>query len=479
MRKLVIISLCGIALLLAGYASYRGYLVWKQDRFVKMAKGFIEEGDTDNARLSLMKALQMNLNDLEATRLMADLANSTQSPQAMMWRNRVVELDPASVDDRMALAQMALMQGNLLIATNTLAGIQEDRRDTFAYQSLAGSIAAAQQRTADAEAHFVEAARLDPTNPLPRLNLAVLQLQKTNTQEIAQARVTLQELSENPTVSRQALNELIADAFRQENHEQAVALSARLIQQTNTTFRDTVTRLETLRRAKDPALSPTLAAAEQEAALDPAKLGSLAAWKTAGGGPAEALTWLETLPEATRTNLPAALIIAESQNALQSWSEVANALPQQDWAELDFLRYAHLARALRGQGDVAASRSAWEGALKAAGIDRVRLVTLLRLAARWNWSTEGEGILWTFVNRLPAERWAYDTLVQILYVEGRTRALMALFRQESQRTPTDLSVKNNLAMSALLLDAQGPTPVTLPLTPSRFISARNTTMRSK
>src|SRR2546430_6550063 len=37
---------------------------------------------------------------------------------------------------------------------------------------------------------------------------------------------------------------------------------------------------------------------------------------------------------------------------------------------------------------------------------------------------------------------------------GRTRPLMMLYKQEVKRSPMDLSAKNNLAMTALLLDAQ-------------------------
>ena len=86
---------------------------------------------------------------------------------------------------------------------------------------------------------------------------------------------------------------------------------------------------------------------------------------------------------------------------------------------------------------------------------------LLRLAAQWNWQSEGEDILWTIVNRYPGEQWAIQTLSQALYAGGRTRSLMQLFSQESKRVPSDLSAKNNLAMTALLLDAQELKPYDL------------------
>jgi predicted Zn-dependent protease len=79
---------------------------------------------------------------------------------------------------------------------------------------------------------------------------------------------------------------------------------------------------------------------------------------------------------------------------------------------------------------------------------------LLRLAAQWNWSSEGEDILWTIVNRYPGEKWAIRALSQALFVGGRTRSLMQLYSQEIKRTPSDLEAKNNVALTALLLDEQ-------------------------
>ena len=79
---------------------------------------------------------------------------------------------------------------------------------------------------------------------------------------------------------------------------------------------------------------------------------------------------------------------------------------------------------------------------------------LLRLAAQWNWASEAEELLWTIVNHDPKDKGAFQTLAQALYAGGRTRPLMTLFAQELKRSPSDLGIKNNLAMTALLLEAK-------------------------
>jgi hypothetical protein len=139
---------------------------------------------------------------------------------------------------------------------------------------------------------------------------------------------------------------------------------------------------------------------------------------------------------------------------LGDWPALQTTLEHQNWAELEFVRHAFLTRALRAQNLTASSQAQWEQALKLANGQRASLVMLLRLAAQWNWPGEGEDILWSIVNKYPGEKWAAGALAQALYVGGRTRSLMQLYSQESKRTPSDLAAKNNLAMTALLLDAQ-------------------------
>ena len=79
---------------------------------------------------------------------------------------------------------------------------------------------------------------------------------------------------------------------------------------------------------------------------------------------------------------------------------------------------------------------------------------LLRLAAAWNWVAETEDLLWTIFHKFPGEKWAAVALSRNLLWEGRTRALMALYDEQARMNPADLSARNNLAMTALLLEAR-------------------------
>jgi predicted Zn-dependent protease len=457
MRKMFIIVLSCVAVLLAGYASYRGYRVWKNKHLMSLAHEFLATSDTRNAMLSVQAVLHSDPKNLDATRVMAQLAEASRSPAALMWRSRVVELDPHSLEDRLALAQTALTTRDYQTATNALEGVDATGKETAAYHNIAGTVAAAANKFAEAETHFLEASRLEPQNPAPQLNLAVVRLHGTNTLELMQARTALQFLASNSTNSTmrcQALRELTLDAMGHKQEDAALTLSKQLMLETNSAFTDWILRLEVLRETKNADFKPALATCQREAATNQSKISELTTWEMAKTSPTDALAWLRSLPMNMQTNQPTTLLVAECYTASKDWLGLHDWLAKQHWGELEFIRHALMSRALRGQELPDTAKTEWEKALKSANGQKQSLVMLLRLAAQWKWVNEGEDLLWTIVNRFPQEKWATQALTQTLFAGGQTRSLMQLFNQELKRTPSDLAAKNNLAMIALLLDAK-------------------------
>jgi hypothetical protein len=388
---------------------------------------------------------------------MAQLAEATRSPSALLLRSRVVELNPHSLEDRLALAQTALEMRDYLSATNALEGVDPADKKTAVYQNLAGAVASAANQISQAEMYFLEASRLEPQNPAPQLNLAVVRLHSTNAVELGEARAALQRLASNPTNSTlrcRALRELTIDAMSHKQRDLGLLLSRQLVQETNSNFTDRMLRLEVLRDTTNADFKPTLATFQREATTNQSKVVELATWEMAKTSPKDALAWLLSLPENTQTNQSIAVLIAEADTVVANWTGLQHTIENQNWAELDFIRHAFLARALRGQDLTASSQAQWEQALKLANGQKARLVMLLRLAAKWKWESEGEDILWNVVNNYPGEKWAFAALSRALFIDGRTRSLMQLYDQESKRDPSSLDAKNNLAMTALLLNAQ-------------------------
>lgn len=455
-KYLILGSLLAVLLLGGGYVAYRGYTSVRQHRLVKQAQEFLAKSDQRKALLVLQRALKYNPKDIEACRLMATLAEAMRSPSALLWRSKVVDLKPHSTDDRLALAQTALMLRDYASATNALEGVAPEDKKKAAFHNVAGTVASTINRLPEAEAHFIEASRLEPLNAVPQMNLAVVRLHGTNTAALTAARATLKVLSENTTNSNircQALRELVVDAVRHQQTNTALAFSKSLLVETNSSFRDRILRLDVLHDTRAAEFKSSLTAFQSEAAADPGKIYELAVWQAGNTSPAETLVWLRSLPVSTQTNQPVALLIAECYTALKDWPGLNAWLQPQSWGELEFIRHAFQTHSLKGQNLAGAAKGEWELAVKAANSQKQPMTMLLRLAAQWGWMTEAEEILWAIVNRYPGEKWAIQALSQALFVGGRTRPLMQLYTQELKRAPADLGIKNNLAMTALLLDA--------------------------
>jgi tetratricopeptide (TPR) repeat protein len=444
-------------LLLLGYTGYRGYQVWKQSHLLAMAKDFSAKSDFRNELLCLQQVVAINPRNLEACRLMADLTGAARSPAALIWRQRIVELNPKSTEDRLALIQTAMIFKDFTTATNVLAGIDESGRNSPAYHNLAGVMAVQMGHVSEAEKHFGEAIRLEPSNPVPQVNLAVVRLHSSNTLDMAEARIDLKRISLNSTnftLRAQATRELIMDAMLYKDISTATTLTQELVQSTNSVFEDKLLRLDVLKQAKSGELKPAIVQYQREAAADPAMVSQMSSWLMLRSTPASALTWLHTLTPQMQTNPSVAVLIAGCQVLVSDWSGLQNSVTNQNWSELDFIRHAFLARALRGQNLDAAATAEWEVAFKLASNQKAALIALFQLVAEWKWTNEAEEILWTVVNRYPEEQWAGPVLKTALYNGGRTRPLMQLFILQAKRSPTDMVLKNDLAMTAMLLDAQ-------------------------
>lgn len=460
-KILLYLLLGGLLMAGGGYGAYRGYVYVRQVHLLKQAQSYLSKSNFKKAMFCLQNALRHNPNDVQACRLMADIAEAIHSPNAIIWRSRVVRIDPNSYQDRLALARAALVVHDYVSATNALAGVNVNYRQTAAYQSLAGALAAAINQRAEAEQHFLEAAKVDPSDPSIRLNLAVVRLLGTNATAAAEARASLEELAghaTNSSLRSQALRELALDAMRHRQTQNALDWSDKLMRETNATFADNLLRLDVLQSTKAPQFKPTLTEYQQQAAKNRGTIFTMAHWQMANLPPIDTLNWLQKMPPESQTNSPVNLLEAECYTMIGDWHGLQSFLKPQDWGDVEFLRRAFQSRALRGEGLDGAATAEWELTLKQAGNEKVKLTTLLRLTASWGWSSEGENLLWSIVNQFPDDKGAAQALTQTLFANGRTRPLMMLYSLEAKRFPSDLDFKNNVAITALLLDAQEKQP---------------------
>ena len=103
---LVITMVIAAAALLFGPAK-TFYHRHKENRSLTLAKSFFDKGDYANAALSARQALLLNPTNAAAGRLMADLADLSQSPAALDWRRQLAEAAPTA-ENKLKLAETGL-----------------------------------------------------------------------------------------------------------------------------------------------------------------------------------------------------------------------------------------------------------------------------------------------------------------------------------------------------------------------------------
>ncbi|HMP84171.1 MAG TPA: hypothetical protein PKA41_15850, partial [Verrucomicrobiota bacterium] len=363
---------------------------------------------------------------------------------------------PDSVSNRLDLANCALTFGDEQLATRTLRAIEPAHRNTAAFHQLAAMAAVASRELSLAEAHFTEAARLDPDNPTLQFNLAVIQLQATNTSTVAQAVQKLESLRNDPTHGHDALRHLVMAAIHGKDASHAVRLSRELVQSPACTLDDHLLRLGALLEAHDPGYTNSLAELQVSCATNAATVNALAAWLISRDLADDAARWLDNLPDGIKGERPVTLARADAYIAMRDWTEMQTALRAQKWDDVDFLRLAMLSRACREQNQDFAAQSEWLAAVQSVSARPRALAALATMAARWGWEKEQEDLLWTIVTKFPAERWALQSLDQIYTRASNTRGMHKVYSIVVNYNPDDIIAKNNLAAVSLLLNMPLP-----------------------
>jgi hypothetical protein len=147
------------------------------------------------------------------------------------------------------------------------------------------------------------------------------------------------------------------------------------------------------------------------------------------------------------------LIEADCYIATKNWTALQTNLANQSWFDLDCLRLACRTRAFKELGSATSAKTEWIATMKAAGARLELLAQLLNTVTLWNWPQEQEDVLWAVANRAPRDKAVVQALARRLLEGGRTRSLLTLYSLAVQGDRADLASVNNLAMTALLLEA--------------------------
>jgi tetratricopeptide (TPR) repeat protein len=186
-----------LVLAISAFFLYRRH---EPDRLADRAREYFDKGDYRQAVLTARRALQINPSNQSASRLMVEITEALQVPDALDWRRRLAELNPGSSPEALAFAGSALRMGNTAAASQALSSVPESQQNTGSYHASAGMVAMGNGRFEDAGKHFAEALKLEPENELHRYNLATFQIQSRDHEQRKTGLATLAKLAEGGRV---------------------------------------------------------------------------------------------------------------------------------------------------------------------------------------------------------------------------------------------------------------------------------------
>jgi len=456
MKKALIALVLLLGLLGFWFYGRPAYRQYQENRAARQARSFMEK-DYRNASLSARQALQRNAHNVEACRVSAELADLSHSPSALDWRRRVAEAEP-TVQNRLVLASTAMwVQGPpYTLARQTLEDLGDSAKGVAAYQAAWGRLELNLKDVTAASARFEQASRLEPTNALYDLNLAVLQLESTNAALAAEARARLDRLAASPELGALALRWLVAASLAAHDLSGAERFSERLLAKAQAAPADRLQHLSILQESHSPTFTNYLAALRNSVLTNALETYGLAAWMNTHGMVDDALGWLTNCPVKLRSEQPVPLSIVDCYLARKDWPGLETFLLEQKWSDRECLRWAFLSRAASEQKQMLAAESRWRRAVRDAGDRLGALMSLLKMATAWGREDARDELLWHIAQRFPGERWALRELENRYVASGNTYQLNKVYSTMASLDSRNFVAQNNWAATCLLLKLNLP-----------------------
>ncbi|HEV2841543.1 MAG TPA: hypothetical protein VGW39_09485 [Chthoniobacterales bacterium] len=453
--KLIVGGLIGLLLIIAlGYAGITVFHRWQERRLIRRAAAYLSGGDVKAATLSARRAFQMNPANADAARTIAQIADRAGDRAAPDWWRKVVELQPQNTEDALALVRSALRVNDLATAEKTLNGLSEAAKQTAGFHAASGRLAEIKKNPAQAEMHWEKASENAPDNTSYQFQLALLRLGMNDQAKRESALKVLERLRTDPKQRAAATRTLILDGVaRKEDVRRMQALAQELQSYPEAPFSDRLLYLEILRQLRDPGFADYLKKLEQDAASQPADLAILLSWMSSNEAAAAAIEFAKTLPAESLAKWPVLPALAAAYVSLKDWPGLEHLTKTTEWRPFDFLRRAHLSRALRAQDKKLPAEQEWAAAQKEASAQSQSLLLLARTVAAWGWETETVDLLWILAKSDDAKLEALQTLYQHYAKLGDTTGLYRTLLRLVEALPNDLPLQNNLAQISLLLGA--------------------------
>ncbi len=436
------------------WGGFRGYRHWQEGHLVRRAAAFMSGGDLKTASLNARRALQLNSSNIDATRLMADIAEKNRDRAALELRRKVVELNPSNTDDSLALVRSALWFNDVASAEKTIERLEATANAKPEFHAAAGRLAEMKKDATGAESHWSRAVELAPKDTAYRFQLALVRLGLNDPTKRTDALAVLEELRADAAQRSAATRALIIDGIiHHADAQRSRDLAQALTSYSDANFSDRLIYLEILRQLQDSAYGDYLARLKSEATTSPADLAALLSWMLRNKMYAEAIEYGSGLPAEKMNEWPLPVVMAEARAQAKDWVQLEKQARESNWARYDFLRRAYLARALRAQDKQLAAEQELSAAQKEAEANPQMVSMLTQTFAEWGWRNEAVELLWALTKNPATKSAALRALYQHYRTADDTPGLYRTLAKLAEDNPTDTALQNNLAQVSLLIGA--------------------------
>jgi len=431
------------------------YNNWHESRLLKRAATMLEKNDFVAANRLARQVLERERNSLPAFQILAEASEKQNSEETVSWRAQIARLQPDNIDSQLNLASAALRFGQIDLARKTLERVAPRVQDLAAFHVVAGWLARAEGNLAEQEQQFSIAVNKDPKNDLYKFNLAAIQIRSQDAGKSAQARDTLERLTQVSHFRTSALRALLNDAVDRNDLPTADRFAQQLQISPEVSFSDLLLCLNFYRKLDAKKFGAVLEKVKPVAARDPSDLGLLMDWMNENGLSAEVINWMDKLPAATAVKPPASIEIAAAFAEQKNWLRLRRWTRSKSWGDDDYLRLAYqgfASRQSRQSNADAEFGTLWRAALHAAAAQPEYEIKLARLASKWNLPIESEE-LWSRLSRNPpSRREALDALYKLYRANNDVKKLYDVLQRLHETSPNEIAITSNLARLGLNID---------------------------
>lgn len=410
----------------------------EEAHYLSIARRQAGEGQMEQARFSAALVLKVNPANAEACSIVAQATEKANSPDALLWHRRAVQLAP-TIENRLNLADYLVQREAPPCAEcgALLAGIPEQDRAGLPFHLVSARRALRVGDVFEAEQHFRQAVALEPGRLLHQLNLANALLASGSAAKASEARALLDALGSGSVYGAHALRSLIQDALNRVDLEASLRYSQRLLARKDATLADRLTQVDIQQHLQDEEWRVRLAEVQKEAQADAVSVHRVAVWMIEHRQAEAVSAWIRHLSPALQRAQPVPQAVAMSYAQRGDWAGLERWIALEQWGQQECLRLLYLWRAQRAQNSTSAAEQTGAKVMQLASSKPELLALVGEVSRCWGWTSEAEAALWAIAKRFPEHAWALDQLEKLYQerADGKGESEVKRFRAAREEGP--------------------------------------------